>query len=104
MKFPTELENFIIDDLKAIYDPDFYEAQDNLNANEEKLNIYLGTYFPRSFTEINSISSELFHNDHIKNIFEKNEINILDIGSGTGGNLLGLLWSMKNSYPLQIRW
>lgn len=44
------------------------------------------------------IFSELLCNDNIKNLFKKNEINILDIGSGTGGNLLGLLWSMKNSY------
>lgn len=97
-RFPPELESFIFDDLKAIYDPNFYEVQDNLYADEEKLNKYLGTYFPRSFTEINFIFSELFHNNHIKNIFEKNEILILDIGSGTGGNLLGLLWSMKDLY------
>lgn len=98
MKFPAELENYLFNDLKAVYDPNFVEAKNNLNANEEKLNKYLGTYFPRSFTETNLIFSELLCNDHIKKIFEKNEINILDIGSGTGGNLLGLLWSMKDLY------
>lgn len=97
--FPIEIENAIFDDLGGFYKPNFEKVQQNLNSNEDDLRAYLGTYFPRSFAEAYKIFEDLFHNKDIKNNFKKkNELFILDIGSGTGGNILGLLWIMKSSF------
>lgn len=99
IQFPEKLGNFIFCDLNAIFEPEFHYAKQNLNVDEKQIRKYLGTYFPRSFTEINTIFTDLIQNYHIKEMFEnKEEIHILDIGSGTGANLLGLLWGMKNFY------
>jgi SAM-dependent methyltransferase len=57
----------------------------------------MGTYFPRSFVESYKIFELLLKNrvisEHINNT---QQIDILDIGSGTGGNLLGFLWFLKD--------
>ena len=59
----------------------------------------MGTYFPRSFAESYTIFAELIHNKFIKdNLQNKHELFILDIGSGTGGNLLGFLWFMRKFF------
>jgi hypothetical protein len=64
----------------------------NLNNNSFDNKKYLGTYFMRSFTEASTIMNELMENQKISNAWEdKEEINILDIGSGTGGNITGVL-------------
>ncbi|MDP3104889.1 MAG: hypothetical protein Q8M95_09830 [Candidatus Methanoperedens sp.] len=94
-QFPSELDNFIFNDLKAIYSPDFEKAYLNKNADIEHQKKNLGTYFPRSFVEAYLIFKDLHNNEYIKSIFEKNEFFILDIGGGVGGNLFGLLWFMK---------
>jgi len=93
------LESFIFDDLGAVYhiNPE-HVAQNLTNDKEANLN-YLGTYFPRSFVESYNIFSNLFKNEHINRAFSKKQvINILDIGSGTGGNLIGLLQVLNSSY------
>ena len=94
--FPSELEEFIFSDLKGNYNPEFEKVKQTLYDNEYDLKRYLGTYFPGSFSESYAIFSNLFCNKHIRNNFEiKRDFYILDIGGGTGGNLLGLLWFMK---------
>ena len=104
IQFPEKLGNFIFCDLNAIFEPEFHYAKQNLNVDEKQIRKYLGTYFPRSFTEINTIFTDLIQNYHIKEMFEnKEEIHILDIGSGTGANLLGLLWGMKDFYGDDFR-
>jgi hypothetical protein len=104
IQFPEKLGNFIFYDLNAIYEPDFHCAKQNLNADEKQIRKYLGTYFLRSFTEINTIFTDLIKNCYIKEMFEdKEEIHILDIGGGTGANLLGLLWGMKDFYGDDFR-
>lgn len=97
-EFPSDLEKFIFDDLRGDYKRDPEKVKITLDADENDMRTYLGTYFPRSFSESYVIFEDLFNQEYIKNNFEnKNELFILDIGSGMGGELLGLLWLMKNN-------
>ena len=53
---------------------------------------YLGTYFPRSYTESFCIFDNIFQNKNYLNfLIEKQSLNILSVGCGTGGDLIGLL-------------
>ncbi len=76
--FPPEIEKFIFNSLKGIFKPDFEGAKENINADKDRIKIYLGTYFPRSFAESYTIFTNLINNNFIKNNFEtKNELFIL---------------------------
>jgi hypothetical protein len=92
--------------LGAIYDANYKEAPSNLNRNKEKNQEYLGTYFPRSFMEAYTIFSDVFDFYHARKIKFGKEINIVDIGAGTGGATFGLLQAMadkKQNWSLQAR-
>ena len=96
MIYPSELSDFIYGKLEAKYISDPEKAKNSLYADKKQNLINLGTYFPRSFIEINKIFTDLTQNSHIyESLKRKKEIYILDIGSGTGGSLLGLLWFLK---------
>lgn len=96
LEYPLELEEFISNVMGGFYRRETFKVQKTLDYDENDLRGYLGTYFPGSFSESYAIFSNLFRHESIRNSFEmKKDIYILDIGSGTGGNLLGLLWFMK---------
>lgn len=96
---PVELEYFIFQVLGGKYETK-QNVDDNLDNDEKKNLLYLGTYFPRSYAESYKISDNLFKNNIIKYKYSSStEISILDIGSGTGGNLMGLLYAVKNNLP-----
>lgn len=96
LDYPLEIEEFISNDLGGFYKREPVKVQRTLDYDENDLREYLGTYFPGSFSESYAIFINLFRNESIRNSFDiKRDIYILDIGSGTGGNLLGLLWFMK---------
>ncbi|MFA5404633.1 MAG: hypothetical protein WC358_06835 [Ignavibacteria bacterium] len=98
IELPAYLERFIFDTLNGIYKIRWNKTN-NLENNEEENKIYIGTYFPRSYAESKIIFNDLFKNNHIKNSFiEKDTISILDIGTGTGGNLIGLMESLKENF------
>lgn len=102
-RLPKWLDNYIFHSLQAKYEPDFEKFDYNLEHSTEELIVYLGTYFPRSFSESFCIFDDLFSN-RIYNleVSTKNEFSILDIGCGTGGNLIGLLTAI-NKYFSNIR-
>ena len=59
---------------------------------------YLGTYFPRSYAESRCIFGYYF--DENSNVFKgRNEISILDFGSGTGGEIIGLISILSERFP-----
>ncbi len=67
----------------------------NLSNDELKNKIYLGTYFPRSFSESYQLFSGLFSIASLQqSINQKSIFNILDIGTGTGGNVIGMMQAM----------
>lgn len=86
---PEWLDHLIYDDLGARYcrsNSDMVVIEWN---NEELLN-YLGTYFPRSYTEAYCIA-ERFLAANPSAFNGKTEISLFDFGSGTGGEILGFL-------------
>jgi len=100
---PSFLDTYIFDKLGANFAPDFTKFSRNLKHKKEDVLIYLGTYFPRSFAESYSIFNTVFRNENVgKSLQEKKEINILDVGSGTGGNLSGLLLSLIENIPNRV--
>ena len=58
-EFPEWLDNYIFNILKAKYSPDYIRFEYNLNLNKDEVLIYLGTYFPRSYIETNSLGEPL---------------------------------------------
>ncbi len=96
-KMPEYIEHKIFDDLEGRYDPRYGEAISNLENDENDNKAYLGTYFPRSFVESYNIMNSLMNIKDLESaLFNRNEINILDVGSGTGGNIMGLLECFKD--------
>ncbi len=92
IKLPMWLDSLIYKETKATHQPC---GKDMIVLNWDKARIinYLGTYFPRSFTESYCIFTKYFALK--KDLFkETSTLNIFDFGCGTGGELLGLLWAI----------
>lgn len=73
--------------------PDYDKAKTNLeNSHWENL-VYLGTYFPRSALESQSLFLHLLETVPAfrKALSEKSVLKVLDFGCGTGGELIGML-------------
>ncbi len=103
IKLPIYIDELIFNKLNAKYEPDYTKFNKNLHLNQNENLIYLGTYFPRSYAESYLIFKNLFNNYIInKTYLDKQKINILDIGSGTGGNLSGLLMSIIKNLSNKI--
>lgn len=105
---PSYLDNLIFGEFfGASYQPDHQRYEFNLNHTEEELLIYLGTYFPRSFGESLCIFTPIIRSKVMNSeLSSKDCINILDIGCGSGGEILGLLHALEdcddNSIPINI--
>lgn len=98
-KIPTWLDNFIFRDLQGEYRQvtrGDTSADINLFNDENANKRYIGTYFPRSLVECFTIFCELYDHNMIKESLDnKNGLKILDIGTGTGGNVIGLMFFLK---------
>lgn len=98
MEIPQDLDEVIFEKLHGRYDPRPEEVSFNLNAGEEQIQWYLGTYYPRSYVEAYETFRNVIRSEVILNSFcDKREIIILDIGSGTGGYLAGVIHAIRDS-------
>ena len=93
-QLPQWLDSYIYNSLGAMY----YKSCSNMTVidwgRSEVLN-YLGTYFPRSYVEARSIiNSNILHS-----LKPQNELSILDLGCGTGGEIIGILTNIEESLP-----
>lgn len=96
---PKWLDQLLFGSLGACYQPDYVKFAHNLDLNADDLKIYLGTYFPRSYAEAFCILDDLFGCDEYSELWaNKTEAWILDIGTGTGGNLIGLLTALAKHF------
>ena len=75
-----------------------YSDMTNIDDDKEKTLNYLGTYFPRSYAESYCIFSEYFET-HKSAYTCKDELSIFDFGSGTGGEIIGLLTALSELFP-----
>ena len=103
---PRPIDQILFNELGAIYQRGG-NFDLNLSNDEQQNKIYLGTYFPRSFSESYQLFSGLFSIASLQqSINQKSIINILDIGTGTGGNVIGMMQAMKecgfNSKSIKI--
>lgn len=97
---PYWLENFLFNNLGAKYAPNHESFASNLDSDEEKVKIYLGTYFPRSCAESYIIAKGLLQNIVIQERYaNRTVLNILDIACGTGGELIGTLLAIFELLP-----
>jgi hypothetical protein len=94
----TELPKFLEEHLRRIgaqYRPERRRARTFEDATPERNLVYLGTYFPRSVIESWNIWSELLRVPAIDAAFrQKDVLRVLDLGSGTGGAIVGLLLAL----------
>lgn len=98
IKLPEWLDNLIFHTLGAKYQPSHERYSYNLDLNGTEAKIYLGTYFPRSFAESNTIFNQICNSSIVQSaILTKSEIRILDFGCGSGGATFGVLHSLEES-------
>ena len=97
---PHWLDRFLFDDFKAKYAPEHTRFEYNLNLTDSEIKIYLGTYFPRSYAETFCIYENLFtHQSLYQKLESLSEIRILDVGCGTGGEIIGLIIALSKHFP-----
>ncbi len=94
LSVPEWLNNYLVNDLNAVNAPDFDKARSNL-ANSHADNCkYLGTYFPRTYTELVNIMKQLEKETTITETGEfknRKTVRILSVGCGTGADVTGLI-------------
>lgn len=102
-RLPPWIDRFIYDEQHAICQPDPQRVQRNLQATQEDVRWYLGTYFPRSYAELFCITDNIFERmTAVDRIPKIPQMSILDVGCGSGGALLGVLWAIrKHCYDLR---
>ncbi len=98
-KLPSTIDKLIFNSLGGFYH-NGYNVDNNLENTLKQNQLYLGTYFPRSYCETNHMFSNFFKSKTLLDTFlAKKQINILDFGTGTGGNIIGLMDTFsKNSF------
>lgn len=107
MVLPEWLDD-CLSEMGAVYRPKDTRYQYTLDLSEPEVKVYLGTYFPRSCCEAFCIAGNLFTNGcymaSLKDALASfGEINILDIGCGSGGEIIGLLDAIRRFLPSSVR-
>ncbi len=105
LKINPALYEYVITEFNTYWQPMTQEKIKHNIYNNETDNIqYLGTYFPRSYKEAYVILKDLILFFVKNNYFKHKNLNILDLGSGTGGQLFALLHIIEEEVntPLNI--
>lgn len=105
-----DIPSFLNTQLQAMgarYEQQRGNARTNFDATHERNRIYLGTFFPRTVIESWNIFHELLSMPVVGAAFSQKEaIRILDIGSGTGGAVIGFLLALRSwgrcAVPVEI--
>lgn len=97
---PGWLDKIIYKDFEAIFEPRPQDVVYNPDQPYEFVRVYLGTYFPRSYSESFCIVNNLLENcNYHARITALEEINILDFCCGTGGEIVGLIDVLQSNLP-----
>ncbi len=92
---PSMFDDFISSKEGTSYCPDAKRVEHNDNATEKDALWYLGNYFPRSFAETFCIFDFALPYVLKKMLGEREELSICDVGVGSGGATLGLIWALR---------
>jgi len=97
LRLPSWIDELIFNQLGAKY----CRSCNNMTVidwdRKDVLN-YLGTYFPRSYTESYFITSD-FLSTHSEECAQRDSVSILDFGCGTGGEIAGMLQAIEENRP-----
>lgn len=97
---PQWLDNYIYNDEGAVYNPRPADVVLNADQPFEFIQLYLGTYFPRSYSEAYCIINSLLDNpSYLRSMESKEELYILDICCGTGGEIIGAVCALCSRLP-----
>lgn len=97
VSLPQWLDDYIFNQQKANYCP-FNSDMTVIDWDKNNVLNYLGTYFPRSYTEAYCIFSEYFK-QHLQEWQNRESISVFDFGCGTGGEIIGLLEAIGKCLP-----
>lgn len=87
---PQWLDDFIYNEQNAVYEPRPDEVILNADQSYDFIRLYLGTYFPRSYSEAYCIVNSMLDNkEYYNTLSNKEELYLLDICCGTGGEIIG---------------
>lgn len=102
----AEVPPFIDDQLEAMgarHSPQRQGARFNFDSSPDRNRIYLGTYFPKTVIESWNIFSELLSVPVVSASFaQKDVIRLLDVGSGTGAAVVGMLLALRDWGRCQV--
>ena len=94
------LYDYIYGVVGASNNADWEKARQNLHNTHDDNIDYLGTYFPRTFTEVCRIISYLKQDtQYFEEISNKDYFRILSAGCGTGGDVCGLIHAIHTVKP-----
>lgn len=97
IKLPDWLDDLLFNKLSASY------CRKNkdlvvLDWGREDIKCYLGTYFPRSYSESYCVFSKYLNEYNV--VYQNNEtLSIFDFGCGTGGELVGFILAVHEQLP-----
>lgn len=93
---PHSLVSFIQAHFPGEVNPTPADVQNTLGWDDRGLNTYIYTYFPRSFIESRTVFTELLSSRSVRAaLASKPVLRVLDLGSGTGGAVLGLAYALR---------
>lgn len=93
IQLPYWLDDYIFRETKAKHEP-CCKDMIVLNWDYKQIVSYLGTYFPRSFSESYCIFTKYLDLYKIQSK-DTSKLNVFDFGCGTGGEILGLLCALS---------
>ena len=92
---PSMFDDLISSKAGTSYCPDFRRVQHNDDAGRDDALWYLGNYFPKSFAEAFCIFDFAFSHALEAILGGRKELAICDVGAGSGGATLGLIWALR---------
>lgn len=92
MTLPGWLDILIFEGFQGNYQLSPQDVEYNPDQSMDFIRIYLGTYFPRSYVESYAIIGGLIENRaYFERLDSCEELNVVDFGCGTGGEIFGLI-------------
>ncbi|MDO4850842.1 MAG: hypothetical protein Q4A93_03180 [Actinomycetota bacterium] len=99
---PEWVDALVFDRYGATHNPAGRKRTFDSNLESDKAGVltYLGTYFPRSLAETFVIFDSLLSDKNLaSSLAYESSINICSVGTGTGGDLLGLILAINKWVP-----